>query len=193
MPAVLRKILGSSTYFLICCGSELSHMTTPTYEKGWENVIFILGSHMPGQRLGDITRWQKSLLQCPISSHVTPLSLAVLQPQGFPSILKQASSYLPQGLCSCRFIWLARPSSNNVAGSSPSRTQLQRHFLRGTVFDRPRATHPLSRHTAFSREHSPPHSPLPPSTGIEFPQDWDFSPHRYIPITQPDSKYTVEA
>lgn len=53
MPAVLRKILGSSTYFLMCCGSELSHMTTPTYEKGWENVTCILGSHVPGQTPGD--------------------------------------------------------------------------------------------------------------------------------------------
>lgn len=89
MPAVLRKILGSSTYFLICCGSELSHVTMPTYEKGWENVIFILDSHVPSQRPGDITPWKKSLPQCPISSHVTSLSLTGLQPRGFPLFLKQ--------------------------------------------------------------------------------------------------------
>lgn len=57
------------------------------------------------------------------------------------------SSYLPRGLCSCQFICLARPSSNDVAGSLSSKTQLQRHFLRGTFFDKPRATHPLSCHT----------------------------------------------
>lgn len=161
MPAVLRKILGSSTYFLMCCGSELSHMTTPTYEKGWENVTCILGSHVPGQTPGDnaveevspaVSRLVSRGSPLPCSSHGGPLRSS-----------PRPRSDLPQGLCSCRFICLACPSSNDAAGSLSSGTQLQRRFLRGTFSDRPRATRPASHRTTLSLECSPPHPPrLPP-------------------------------
>lgn len=69
-------------------------MTIPRYSYTWERpekVIFILDSHMPSQKLGDITNGLS--LCCTISSlwsTTTPPSLTMFQPHRLPLFLKEA-------------------------------------------------------------------------------------------------------
>lgn len=118
MPAVLRKILGSSTYFLMCCGSELSHMTTPTYEKAGKMSPVFWAATCPARRRGT-TPWKKSLLRCPVSSHMAPLSLAPATGVPFAPHAGPARTYLKAFAPAGSSVWHALPQMTRLVPYHP--------------------------------------------------------------------------